>query len=178
MAWIILLIFIGGPLLELSVLIDVGGEIGAVPTVLLCVLTAAIGLSLVRLQGLKVLQNMQTATQSGQPIGENLIHGFFLLVSGVCLFIPGFVTDAIGGLLLIPFIRLFLGRAGLANMVVRSNMSGRRGSAGFHASGRESSKGVTIDGEYHKEESHNETVFHGEISDESPVSDPKTEEKQ
>lgn len=174
MAWIILLIFIGGPLLELSVLIDVGGEIGAIPTVLLCVLTAAIGLSLVRLQGLKVLRNMQEATQRGEPVGENLIHGFFLLIAGVCLFIPGFVTDALGALLLIPLVRIFLGRAGLAHMVVRSNIHAGWKSSSTHS---RNSSGVTIDGEYHKEENQPEPLYHGEISDNNNHSGDKPEEK-
>lgn len=119
MAFIILALLIGLPILELSVLIDVGGEIGAINTVLLCLLTAAIGLSLVRLQGLAVLRNMQNATQSGAPVGESLLHGFFLLVAGAFLLVPGFVTDAVGALLLIPPVRVLLGKAGLAHMMVR-----------------------------------------------------------
>ena len=177
MAWIILLIFIGGPLLELSVLIDVGGEIGAVPTVLLCVLTAAIGLSLVRLQGLKVLRNMQEATQRGDAVGENLIHGFFLLLAGVCLFIPGFITDAFGALLLIPMVRLFLGKAGLAHVVVRSNMRANWGKHTSHHHDNSSIGGVTIDGEYHKEESQTEPTVNDDLSVKNPYSGDKPEEK-
>lgn len=177
MAWIILLIFIGGPLLELSVLIDVGGEIGAIPTVLLCVLTAAIGLSLVRLQGLKVLRNMQEATQRGEAIGENLVHGFFLLLAGVCLFIPGFVTDTLGALLLIPMVRLFLGKAGLAHVVVRSNMRANWGKPTSHTRGNSPIGGVTIDGEYHKEESQAESINNDEVSIKSPNYGDKPEEK-
>jgi UPF0716 protein FxsA len=120
MAWIIFLLVVGLPVLELSVLIDVGGEVGAFNTVLLCLVTAGIGLSLVRMQGLKVIQDMQQRSQAGEPVGESLIHGFFLLIAGVCLFIPGFITDILGALLLVPFMRLLLGRAGMAHMVVRS----------------------------------------------------------
>ena len=150
MAWIILLIFIGGPLLELSVLIDVGGEIGAVPTVLLCVLTAAIGLSLVRLQGLKVLRNMQEATQRG---------------------------DAFGALLLIPMVRLFLGKAGLAHVVVRSNMRANWGKHTSHHHDNSSIGGVTIDGEYHKEESQTEPTVNDDLSVKNPYSGDTPEEK-
>jgi len=124
MAWIILLLFIGLPVLELTVLIDVGSEIGALSTIGLCFLSAAIGLSLVRMQGIRVFQNMQKATQTGDAIGENLIHGFFLLIAGVFLLIPGFITDFFGALLLLPFIRILLGRAGLAQMVVRTRKGG------------------------------------------------------
>jgi len=120
MAWIILLLFVGLPVLELSVLIDVGGEIGALSTVALCFLSAAVGLSLVRMQGIRVFENMKKAAQTGEAIGENLIHGFFLLIAGIFLLIPGFVTDFLGALLLLPFVRLMLGRAGLAQRVVRA----------------------------------------------------------
>lgn len=151
MALIILLLIIAAPVVELSLLIDVGGEIGAIQTVLLCLLTAAIGLSLVRLQGMAVIKNMQTASQSGKPVGESLIHGFFLLIAGICLFIPGFITDTIGALLLIPFVRLMLGRAGLAHMVVRTRTQ-QQGSPFSNTAPDEASdtldEGMIIDGEF------------------------------
>jgi len=140
MAWIIFLLIIGLPVLELSVLIDVGDEIGAFNTVLMCLLTAAVGLSLVRMQGLKVFQDMQQQSRVGDPIGDTLVHGFFLLIAGVCLFIPGFVTDAFGALLLIPFVRLALGRAGMAHMVVKTYRSHRPGTE----------DDVIIEGEYRR----------------------------
>ena len=122
MALIIFLLILGIPILELSVLIDVGAEIGALTTVMLCLATAAVGLSLVRMQGMRIFLDMQAKAQAGEPVGENLIHGFFLLIAGVFLFIPGFFTDFFGALLLLPFVRLLLGKAGLAHMVVRSHM--------------------------------------------------------
>jgi len=128
MALIIFLLILAIPVLELSVLIDVGGEIGALSTVMLCLVTAAVGLSLVRMQGMRIFHDMQTKTRAGEAVGENLIHGFFLLIAGVFLFIPGFITDFFGALLLLPFVRLMLGKAGLAHMVVRSNLGGH----GFH----------------------------------------------
>lgn len=118
MGWIILLILIGGPLLELSVLIDVGTEIGGLNTVLLCILTAAVGLSLVRRQGIAVMTEMRSKMEAGEPTGEAMIHGFFLLLAGLMLMFPGFVSDTFGALLLIPPFRLMLGRAGIAAAVV------------------------------------------------------------
>lgn len=143
MAWVFLLIFVGIPLMELSVLIEVGSDIGAFSTILLCLLTAAVGLSLIRMQGLKVIADLQNASQDGQPLVEPLVHGFFLLVAGVCLLFPGFVTDAIGGLLLIPPVRLALGRAGLAGAAAR-------GSKNFYYSHRNNSGRATIiiDGDF------------------------------
>lgn len=118
MGWIILIIFIGAPILELSVLIDVGGEIGGLSTIILCIATAAIGLSIVRSQGLQVMQRMQTAMAEGQPFGDQMIHGFFLLVAGLMLMFPGFISDGIGALLLIPPFRSLLGAMGLARIIV------------------------------------------------------------
>ncbi len=125
--------------MELSDLIDVGGEIGALPAVALCILTAAIGLSIVRLQGMKIFADAQIAARSGQPVGASLVHGFFLAVAGVFLFIPGFVTDFFGALLLVPPIRLVLGRALLSRFVVRSSSNTDQSS-------------VIIEGEYWSEE--------------------------
>jgi len=150
MALIILLFIIGIPILELSVLIDVGGEIGAVSTVALCLLTAAIGLSLVRMQGIRVFQDMQRKAQVGEPAGDALIHGFFLLIAGIFLFIPGFITDFFGALLLLPFVRLMLGRAGMAHMMTRSHMTrspfNREGHNGTNR--KNSDQEYTIEGEF------------------------------
>jgi len=158
MALIIFLLIIGIPVLELSVLIDVGGEIGALSTVALCLVTAAVGLSLVRMQGMRIFLDMQEKARAGEPVGENLIHGFFLLIAGVFLFIPGFITDFFGALLLLPFVRLLLGRAGMAHLVVRTNMGG-----GTFGKGRQSedssdktkrhTSSVIIEGEFSATES-------------------------
>lgn len=115
---IVLALLIGGPLLELSVLVDVAREIGTLPAIGLTVLTAVVGLYIVRLQGFMILRKMQEESASGRPPVAELMHGFFLFIAGVCLFIPGFITDTIGVLLLFPPIRLLLGRFGLQRMFV------------------------------------------------------------
>ncbi|TNE65165.1 MAG: FxsA family protein [Alphaproteobacteria bacterium] len=119
MPLIILALILAIPAVELMVLINVGGEIGALNTIGLCLLTAAIGLTLVRLQGMRVVMDMQQAASRGEPIGASLVHGFFLAVAGVFLLIPGFVTDTVGALLLIPPLRLALARLGFAHFMVR-----------------------------------------------------------
>lgn len=116
---IIVLLFIGIPMLELSVLIDVGTEIGVFGVIGLTILTAIIGLALVRQQGLKVMQDMQMAAQSGQPAGAALVHGFFIAVAGILLFLPGFITDAIGALFLVPPIRSLLGTFIISRMMIK-----------------------------------------------------------
>lgn len=138
MPLIILLLILSLPIVELAILIDIGAEIGALSTVGLCLLTAAVGLSIVRHQGMKVFQDMQAATRKGDTIGASLVHGFFLAIAGVFLFIPGFMTDFVGALLLIPPIRLGLGKLGMAQFVVQ------RGSKRPHQT-------IIIEGEYWEE---------------------------
>lgn len=175
MALIIFLIIIGIPVLELSVLIDVGADIGALPTVALCLLTAGVGLSLVRMQGLRVFQDMQVKTRTAEPVGANLIHGFFLLIAGIFLFIPGFITDFFGALLLFPFVRLMLGRAGMARIMTKANWnSGVRFTSTTYQStpyntahdhdtdknAADQGGGVTIDGEFtHSDQAESDTTL-------------------
>lgn len=106
---IFLFLLLGIPIIELMVMINVGSEIGAVRTVALTILSAVVGIYLVRLQGFKVVRDMQAAAAAGEPVGGKLIHGGFLTIAGALLFFPGFITDIIGALLLIPPIRQVLG---------------------------------------------------------------------
>lgn len=100
-----LLLFVGVPLLELYFLIQVGSEIGAIPTIGLSILTAVIGASLVRLQGFAVLMRVRDASQRGEVPALEMLHGALLLLAGLVLLLPGFFTDVIGFLLLVPALR-------------------------------------------------------------------------
>lgn len=142
MPLIILLLILSIPVIELSVLIDIGGEIGALPTVGLCLLTAAVGLSIVRQQSISNFRNMQDA-----HISEKLVHGVFLALAGIFLLIPGFVTDFFGALFLIPPLRLALGRKALGWM-----QANRAGTV------RQTS--VVIDGEFRDETEHQTVEIH------------------
>ncbi len=88
------------PLIEIALFIQFGAILGVGGTLFLIVLTAIIGLTAVRRQGLAVLTNIQQAQQSGHsPLGETM-HGVLILLAGALLLIPGFLTDAFGFLLL------------------------------------------------------------------------------
>jgi UPF0716 protein FxsA len=100
-----LIIFVGAPLLELYVLIEVGSQIGASWTILLSILTAALGGWLVRTQGFSVAFRAQQQMQQGSAPTLELMEGATLLVVGFALLLPGFITDVIGFLLLITPIR-------------------------------------------------------------------------
>lgn len=103
-----LALFIGVPLIEVAVFIRVGGVIGVWPTIGLCLLTAAAGTGLIRWQGLGLLQTAQREMDAGRPPVLEVFAGICLLLAGALLLTPGFFTDAIGFLLLVPPVRVTL----------------------------------------------------------------------
>ncbi len=104
MLWFFLL-FIGTPLIELYFLLKVGSMIGALPTILLALFTAALGGYLVRAQGLSVLMRVRAMLNQGVMPAFEMFDGAILLLCGFSLLLPGFVTDVVGFLLLIPSLR-------------------------------------------------------------------------
>lgn len=103
--FVFLAIFVAAPLVELYVLIEVGSQIGALSTIALSVFTAVLGGALVRLQGFAVLFRVQEAMARGEMPALELMEGAMLLLVGFALLLPGFITDAVGFLLLIPPVR-------------------------------------------------------------------------
>ena len=102
------LLFIGIPALEVFLMIKIGGKIGALNTISLIFLTAVIGIYFAKREGIKTLRSgMTNLYQNKIPIYE-IISGASIAVSGLLLIIPGFFTDAIGFLILIPFTRKIL----------------------------------------------------------------------
>lgn len=100
-----LAVFILVPILELYLLIKVGSHIGALNTILLVFLTAGIGVSLLRKQGLSTLQQVQSQMQHGEIPAQGMLEGMLLFFAGAFLLTPGFITDTIGFLLMIPPLR-------------------------------------------------------------------------
>ena len=102
------LLFIGVPALEVFLMIKIGGKIGALNTVLLIFLTAIIGLYFAKLEGIKTMRSgIMNLYQNKIPIYE-MISGASIALAALFLIIPGFFTDTIGFLLLIPFSRKIL----------------------------------------------------------------------
>ena len=102
---IILAVFLIVPLTEVWLLVTVGGLIGAGWTIFLVVLTAVIGASLVRSQGINTLARSQNSLARGELPAVELLEGGVLLIAGALLLTPGFFTDGIGFLLLVPPLR-------------------------------------------------------------------------
>lgn len=99
------LLFLAVPILEIVVFILVGHLIGLWPTLGLVLLSAIVGTLLLRQQGLGTLARISAETQAGRVPGRELVHGVMILVAGVLLIVPGFVTDTIGLLLFVPKVR-------------------------------------------------------------------------
>ncbi len=99
------LLFLAVPLAELYVLIHVGRVIGAGWTILLVILTAMVGAALARAEGLRTLATIQASLEAGRPPTNELIEGAMILVAGLTLLTPGFITDALGLLILFPVTR-------------------------------------------------------------------------
>jgi len=99
------LLFIGLPALEIFLLIKIGGQVGALNTVALIFLTAIIGIYFAKLQGVQTLKSgMVNLYQNKMPVYE-MMSGASIAFAALLLIIPGFFTDLIGFLLLIPFTR-------------------------------------------------------------------------
>jgi UPF0716 protein FxsA len=90
------------PVVEMWILIEVGSRIGALPTIALVVLTASIGLSLLKRQGLATILSARRKIDQGAIPASELVNGVMIAVGGALLLTPGFVTDTFGFLLLIP----------------------------------------------------------------------------
>lgn len=102
---ILTLLFILVPALEIFTIIEVGHAIGGWPTFLLIVALSLLGAYLVKRQGLRVWQQIRSEMAMGMIPGESLLEGACVLIGGVLLMTPGFVTDALGLILLLPFMR-------------------------------------------------------------------------
>jgi len=110
LSWLFLL-FVGVPLLELFVLVQVGQWMGVWPTIGLVVLTGVIGAALARLEGLRTLWKVKGELAHGRLPGSALLDGFAILLGGALLLTPGILTDLVGFTFLLPPTRkLFLGR--------------------------------------------------------------------
>ena len=99
------LLFIGLPALEIFLMIKIGAKIGAFSTVSLIFLTAVVGLYFVKQQGLKTIRSGVMNLYQNQNPAFEIVSGASIAAAALFLIIPGFFTDAIGFLILIPFTR-------------------------------------------------------------------------
>ena len=143
---IIFLFFLLVPLIEIYCLLKIGSAIGVLPTVLMVVLTAVIGVWLLRIQSFLTFRRLQEHLQQGEAPAFEMIEGPILLVGGALLLTPGFFTDTIGFLCLIPLTRRWIANYCITHVF----KGGIINSMARHAAG--SSKVDIIEGEYTKED--------------------------
>ncbi len=92
----IFLLFIIVPIIEISIFITIGSNIGILNTIAIILITALVGIFLVRRQGIKLLFDAQRNLSQGVMPAEEIKGGIFLLISGLLLITPGFFTDCVG----------------------------------------------------------------------------------
>ena len=154
MGYILFLFFVGVPIVEISVFIAVGDHIGLWPTLAAILITAAIGASLLRAQGLAALFRAQEHLNQRQfPMAE-IFDGLCLLVAGAFLLTPGFVTDAVGFLLFVPPLRRWIGRGVGAMLVSRGSVHVSDGKPGGDREGAPGGSGPIIDGDFDELDPH------------------------
>lgn len=108
---LLVVLFLVVPFVELFVIIEVGRAIGALNTIAVLVLVSVVGAWLVRREGLGVVRRAQARVHSGQVPGTEIVDGVLILFAGALLLTPGFLTDALGVLLLVPPVRAAMRRA-------------------------------------------------------------------
>ncbi len=117
------IIFIGVPALEIFLLIKIGGQLGALNTVALIFLTAVIGVYFAKFQGIQTLKSgMQNLYQNKLPFYE-IMSGASIAIAALLLIIPGFFTDLLGFLLLIPFTRKIIFNIAFSNKSKTKNQN-------------------------------------------------------
>lgn len=148
------IIFIIIPIIEITLLINVGQLIGAWYTVGLVLLSAFVGVNMLRYQGLATLGRAQQKMQRGEMPGQEMIEGIVLAVGGALLITPGFFTDIIGFCCLVPYTRIAMVKLARSRFKVGANgagfsaMGGMQGMGGMQAP-RKEGQGDVFEGEYH-----------------------------
>lgn len=139
---LLLLLFIGVPLLEITLFIQVGGAIGLGWTLAIVIATAFLGAYMVRSQGAQAMLNLRGSFSQLQDPTEHLAHGAMILFSGALLLTPGFFTDFVGFALLVPAVRTALYHRIRSRMNVQSFQMGPDSQPGPQQGDR------VIDGEF------------------------------
>ncbi|CAI8200177.1 MAG: Uncharacterised protein [Glaciecola sp. HTCC2999] len=170
------ILFVIMPIAEIAVLIHVGDIIGGWNTVLLVILSAMVGAFLVKREGVATLAQAQLKMQKGELPAKELGSGLLLLVAGVLLVTPGFITDICGLVLTLPFTRHHIGAVLLAALNGKVHMSAHMPGGGFGAGGFSqqgpSQDGDIIDGEYQDKTGSSDTSVNATRS-ERPLEDKR-----
>lgn len=147
---ILLFLFIFLPIVEIAVLIQLGSLLGLWITVGLILLTATVGAILVRSQGVKTFLGVQQRIQRGEVPAQQILEGMLLAVAGVLLLTPGFITDGLSLIILLPKLRARLAHYLMEYLVVNTITTNQ--SFEQHRSRTQPGAGDTFEGEYQRKD--------------------------
>ena len=146
------LVFFSIPIVEMYLLIEVAERIEALPTILLVMLTAVLGVSLIRQQGLSTLtKGIRRLNQAEIPAAE-IVEGVLLAVAGAFLITPGFLTDFIGFMIIIPITRRITALMLLKRMAARADFRRNGSDLRGRSNKTRDASGSVIEGEYEKKD--------------------------
>jgi UPF0716 protein FxsA len=119
------------PLVEIYFIVQVGQEMGFFPTVAALLVISMVGTALVKREGIRVYRQFMESVRAGKEPTREIVHGVCILAAGVFLLAPGFISDILGILLLLPPVRALFARAVLHRTrkiasVIKATHSGRR----------------------------------------------------
>ena len=143
----VMLAFLGLPLLEIVVLIQVGQAIGVWSTLGLLILAAAGGMMIIRQQGVSMVGRMFDAMSEGRLAVGSIIDSYAKIAAGFLIIVPGFITDALGLALLVPPIRALMLRAMLPGLASRRHADAPAGADGKRA---QAAHPIVIEGTYER----------------------------
>jgi len=143
---ILFLLFLSIPILEIYLLLEVGDRIGLFPTIGLVVFTAVVGVWLLRVQGFATLARAQASLSRGEVPAATMIEGVMLFIAGALLLTPGFFTDTVGFIFLIPVTRQWIANSILKNGIMRGSHFHASASATHFEETSDNKK--TIEGEF------------------------------
>ena len=151
MPW--LLLFFLTPIVEMYLLIEVAGYIDAWPTIALVMLTAVVGVALLKRQGMATLTRGVQRMQQGQMPATEMAEGILLAVAGALLITPGFVTDFVGFTLLFPPSRIVIAKGLMSRVMMSGAVSADIHAAQFRAQGQKPNEDPNVlDGEFRRKD--------------------------
>lgn len=140
-----LILFIAMPIIEIAVLLRVGASLGWLLTLGIVIFTAILGTAMLRQQGLATLNKARQRMSSGEMPAEQLLEGMLLMIGGVLLLTPGFVTDAFGFACLVPWTRQWMaGKIAARSVVGFGGIGGMAGGAANDSMRSPGSTGTTV----------------------------------
>ena len=142
---VVTIIFLVVPIVEVYLLIQVGQVIGALWTVFLVVLTAVIGVRILKIQGLSILTRAQRKMQAGQAPAREMLEGIGLVLAGAFLLTPGFFTDTVGFLLLFPPTRNWLVSLIVSKLIISGRFTNQVDQTGTGINGDRANRGQESD---------------------------------